>query len=84
MLGVINHHQATKGNYFLALLALPAVIPPTYALIATISRHLIVGHLMVLVLHYMVYAYVSKRQKNEAVTSEATAASGETDSESGS
>ena len=63
VLGFINHHQATKGNYYLVLLSLPALIPPAYALIGSITRHLIVAHLMVLILHYMVYAYVNKRQK---------------------
>lgn len=66
VLGLINHHQATKGRWFGPLITLPGLVPPIYALMSGVIRHLVMYHIMIVLLHLMVYIYVRKAQNSQA------------------
>jgi hypothetical protein len=66
---IVNHYNAGKGKVVPALLALPGIIGPVYALMPGPLRHVISYHGAVVVLHLLVLWRLAKVREREASSS---------------
>lgn len=66
VLMIVNHYRAGKGLVSPALLALPGIMGPGYALMSGPVRHVISYHGAVLVMHFLVLWRLAKYQAKQA------------------